>query len=136
MTALENKALVRRYAEEAFGKGNIAVSDELLAAEYVHHVPGVAPDREGRKQLANMLHTAFPDTRLTIEDMIAEGNEVAVRWTCTGTHTGEYMGIAPTGRQVTWTGSSIHRIEAGKIVESWDEVDNLGMLQQLGVVQS
>ena len=134
MSLEENKAIARRYGEEAFGEGNLAVSDELLSPDYVHHVPGVAPDREGRKQLISMLHTAFPDTRLTVEDMVAEGNKVASRWTWVGTHKGKYMGIAPTGKQVTLTGISIHCIEGGKIVESWDEVDNLGMMQQLGVV--
>ncbi|MGD2246348.1 MAG: ester cyclase [Candidatus Aminicenantes bacterium] len=136
MSTEENKALVRRYAEEAFGKGSVAVSDELLSSDYVHHtlLPGITPDREGRKQLVSMLHAAFPDIRLTLEDMVAEGDKVAVRWTCSALHKGEYMGIAPTGKQVTWTGMSLHRVEGGKIVESWDEVDNLGMMQQFGVV--
>jgi steroid delta-isomerase-like uncharacterized protein len=136
MSVEENRALVRRYAEETFGKGNVAVSDELLSPEYVHHtlLPGITPDREGRKQLAAMLHTAFPDLHVTIEDIATEGDKVAVRWTCSGTHKGEYMGIAPTGKQVTWTGMSIHHIEGGKIAQSWDEVDNLGMMQQLGVI--
>jgi len=80
-----------------------------------------------------MLHMAFPDVRLTIEDMVAEGDKVAVRWAWSGTHRGEYMGIAPTGKEVTYTGITIHRITGGKIVESWDEVDNLGLMQQLGV---
>lgn len=136
MSVEENKTIVRRYAEEAFGKGNVAVSDELLSPNYVHHtlLPGITPDREGRKQLASMLRTAFPDLHVTIEDMATEGGKVAARWTCSGTHKGEYMGIAPTGKQVMWTGMSIHRIEGGKIAESWDEVDNLGMMQQLGAV--
>jgi steroid delta-isomerase-like uncharacterized protein len=134
MSIEENKAIARRYGEEAFGEGNLAVSDELLSPDYVHHVPGVAPDREGRKQLISMLHTAFPDLRITVEDMVVEGDKVASRWTSSGTHKGEYMGIAPTGKQVTFTGISIHHIEGGKIVESWDEVDQLSMMQQLGVV--
>ena len=80
-----------------------------------------------------MLHAAL-DIRAALEDVVAEGNKVAVRWTCSGTHKGEYMGIAPTGKQVTWTGMSSHRVEGGKIAESRDEVDNLAMMQQLGVV--
>ena len=134
MSAEENKAIARRYGEEAFGKGDMAVSDELLSSSYVHHVPGVAPDREGRKQLIRMLHAAFPDLRIAVDDMVAEGDKVASRWTSSGTHKGEYMGIAPTGKQTTFTGISIHHIKDGKIVESWDEVDQLGMMQQLGVV--
>lgn len=136
MTVEDNMAIVRRYAEEALGKGNVAVSDELLAPDYVHHalMPGITPDREGRKQLASMIYAAFPGLHLTLEHAVAEGDRVAVRWTCSGPHKGEYMGVAPTGKQVTWTGMSIHRVKGGKIVESWDQVDNRGVMRQLGGV--
>ncbi|GAH49735.1 unnamed protein product, partial [marine sediment metagenome] len=94
--------------------------------------PGVAPGREGYKQenVIN-LRACFADIHCTVEDMVAEDDKVAVRWTWRGTHTGEYMGIAPTGKQVTMTGISILRIVGGKIVEEWDESDNLGFMQQL-----
>jgi steroid delta-isomerase-like uncharacterized protein len=135
MTVKENKALLRRYGEEVFGKGNVAVSDEILAADYVHHDPGVPPGREGRKQLAEMHHMAWSDLDFKIEDIVAEGDQVALRWSCSATHTGEWMGIPPTGKRVTWSGIGIHRVKDGKMVESWDMVDNLGLMQQLGVVQ-
>lgn len=132
----ENKALVRRSSEELWSKGNVAVIDELFATNYVLHAPppGVTPDREGYKQFVRMHHVVFPDFRNTVEDVIAEGDKVALRWTWSGTHKGEYMGIASTGKQVTVAGISILRIEGGKIVEEWDEVDMLGLMQQLGVV--
>jgi steroid delta-isomerase-like uncharacterized protein len=82
------------------------------------------------------MRAAFPDTRMTIEDEIAEGDKVVIRWTIRGTHKGEYMGIAPTGKEVTVTGISVYRIERGKIVEDWSNNDMLGMLQQLGAIPS
>jgi steroid delta-isomerase-like uncharacterized protein len=136
MSTEENKALVRRFDEEVWGKGNLAVADELLATNFVLHAPPpeVAPDLEGYKQWVSTARTAFPDLQTTIEDMIAEGDKVVTRWTVRGTHKGEIMGIAPTGKQVTMTGISIDRIEGGKIVEEWNEMDMLGMMQQLGAV--
>ena len=135
MTVEENKALVRRIAE-AWDKGNLAVADKLLAPNFVaHNLPArVAGDREGFKQAISMTRAAFPDFRLTVEDMVAEGDKVAYRMTWRGTHKGEYMGIAPTGKQVTVSGILIFRIEGSKIVEQWAEVDSMGMMQQLGVV--
>jgi len=134
MTVEENKALLRRYGEEVFGKGNVALSDEFLSPDYVHHDPGVPPGREGRIQMAEMHRTAWSDLDFTVEDLVAEGDKVAFRWTISGTHVGEWMGIPPTGKRVTWSGIGIHRIVDGKIVESWDMVDNLGLMQQLGIV--
>ncbi len=135
MSTEENKALVRRWGEEVWGKGNLAAIDELLAADIVFNYPppGVAPNREAYKQTVTMYHVALPDIQYTVEDMIAEGDKVAVRWTGRGTQKGEFMGIAPTGKQVTITGNSILRIAGGKIVEEWTEEDILGVLQQLGV---
>ncbi|MFQ6059407.1 MAG: ester cyclase [Anaerolineae bacterium] len=138
MATEENKALVRRLIEEAWNKGNLAVIDELLSPDYVLHfaAPGATPDREGYKQAVSMHHTAFADFRLTIEDMVAEGDKVVIRWTIRGTHKGEYIGIAATGKEVTMTGISIRRIEGGKIMEEWLESDMLGLMQQMGVVPS
>ncbi len=136
MSTEGNKAIARRFAEEVWGKGNLDVVDELLATNFVNHdpSPGMTPDREGFRKMVSMFQTAFPDFHLTLEDMVAEGDKVVVRWNWGGTHKGEYMGIAPTGKQVTLKGVSIHRFEGGKVVEQWHEVDMLGQLQQLGVV--
>jgi steroid delta-isomerase-like uncharacterized protein len=136
MSTEESKALVRRIIEEAWNKGNLAVIDELLSPDYVHHnlPPGMPNDREGYKQMVRMHRTAFPDFHLSIEDMIAEGDKVALRFNWSGTHKGEFMGAAPTGNKVIVTAMCMHRIEGGKEVEQWAEVDSVGLMQQLGAV--
>jgi len=136
MSAEENKAKVRRLIEEFINKGNLAVADEIFATNFVNHSPaaGTTPDRQGIKQYITILHTAFSDFHCAIEDLIAEGDRVVVRLMCRGTHRGEFMGISPTGRQVNVTAISILRFAGGKVVERWNNTDNLGMLQQFGVV--
>jgi steroid delta-isomerase-like uncharacterized protein len=136
MSAEQNKALVRRGYEDAWNKQNLALFDELLAADLVDHSvpPGIPQTREGSQQVATMYWKAFPDVRIDIEDQVAEGDKVVTRWTGRGTHTGELMGIAPTGKQVVVEGISIDRVVGGKIVETWGQFDQLGMLQQLGAV--
>ena len=135
MSIEQNKALARRWSEEVWGKGNLATIDELFATNFVFNYapPGVSPDREGYKQTVTNMCAPFADIRGTIEDMVAEGDKVVVRWTWRGIHKGEYMGVAPTGKQATITGINILRIVGGKIVEEWGEMDMLGMMQQLGV---
>lgn len=137
MSVEENKALVRRLYEEVWVKGNLAVVDEVLASNFVlHNVPqGVKPDREGYKQWASMVSSGITDIQGECEDQIAEGKKVASRWTMTGKHTGELMGIPATNKQITMRGITIDRLEGGKIVEEWNEIDNMGMMQQLGVVK-
>ena len=132
----ENKALVRRTYEEVWNDKNLDVIDEIAAADAVAHniPPGFPEGAEGSKAFIGMYLSAFPDTKMTVEDMIAAGDTVVTRWRATGTHNGELMGIPPTGKQVTVTGIGIDRISGGKIVESWGEFDALGMMQQLGVV--
>jgi predicted ester cyclase len=131
----ENKAVIRRLIEEV-DKGNLAVVDECFADDYVDHNPtpirGLAPGIEGVKKAFNIFWTAFPDTRHVIEDLVAEGDKVVARYWACGTHTGELMGISPTGKQVTMTGIAIYRLAGGKIVERWVE-QGTGVLQQLGV---
>ena len=133
----ENKALVRRGLEEIWNKGNLAVVDELTAANHVAHDPanpsaGRGPQAE--KQLVTMYRTALPDIHIAIDEMIADGDKVVTRWTARGTHKGDLMGIAPTGKQVTITGITIDRVAGGKVEESWTNWDTLGMMQQLGAV--
>ncbi len=135
MSTEENKAIARRWNDEIYDKGSLVAIDELFATNFVWHYapPGVAPDREGYKQEnVTNLGASFADVHCTIEDMVAEGDKVAVRWSWRGTHKGEYMGIAPTGKQVTITGIEILHIVGGKIVEEWSESDWLGFMQQLG----
>jgi predicted ester cyclase len=136
MATEENKAIARRWGEEVWGKGSQAAIDELLAANFVFNypLPGATPDLKGYKQTVTMMLGPFADIQSTMEDMVAEGDKVAVRWSYRFKHTGEFMGIAPTGKQVTITGISILRIAGGKIVEEWGEMNNLGMLQQMGVI--
>lgn len=136
MSAEENKAIARRWNEEVWGKGNLAVIDELAATDFVFNwaAPGVEPDLEGYNQTVSGIRAAFHDMDRTVDDMIAEGDKVAVRWTGRSTHKGEWMGVAPTGKQVTVIGISIFRIEGGKIMEEWTEADALGLMQQLGAV--
>ena len=133
----KNKTVVRRLFEEVWNKGNLPVTDELFAANYVHHdssTPDVGPGPESEKKRATLYRTAFPDLRLTIEDIIAEGETVMARWSCRGTHKGDLSGIAPTGKQFTISGISIARIANGKMAEGWVNWDALGLMQQLGVV--
>ncbi len=139
MSAEENKAIARRADEELFDRGNLDVADELFAPNFVYHDPASGEDWRGPesvKQYATMLRAAFPDLRYTVEDQIAEGDKVATRYTASGTHRGELMGIAPTGNRVEITGISITRIEDGKIEEIWENYDTLGMMQQLGIIPS
>ena len=131
----ENKATTRRFMEEVINKGNFAVIDEVIAPDCVDHnpMPGQAQGPEGAKQAIGMLRTAFPDLRITIEDMVAEGDKVAMRGSMTGTQNGEFMGIAPTGKSCTFDLITIDRFRDGKVVEHWEQVDMMGMMQQLGV---
>jgi len=134
MSAEENKAMVRRLVKELVNKGDLSVVGEIFATNFVNHSPatGTTPDREGIKQYIAMLHAAFPDFHCTIEDLIAEGDKVVVRVINRGTHRAELMGIPPTGKQVNMTAISIFRFAGGKVVERWNNTDDLGLLQQLG----
>ncbi len=137
MSLEQNRTNFRRIPEEIFNKGNLALADELFAADYIEHVPlppGWPSGVEGFKQFVTMLRAAFPDFHYTVEDGIAEGDKVVGRITAHGTHKGEFMGIPPTGKQATWTEIHIGRYAGGKLVEHWFNGDQLGMLQQLGVV--
>jgi steroid delta-isomerase-like uncharacterized protein len=136
MSTEQNKAIVRRFFEEVGNQGNVAAAGEIFAADVVDHTapPGQAPGLEGVKHNLAIFRTAFPDVHLTIEDMLAEGDRVVARYTAHATHTGEFFGIPATGKQVVVTGISLSRIAGGKIVEQWGNQDDLGMLQQLGVV--
>jgi steroid delta-isomerase-like uncharacterized protein len=129
-----NKALVRRMIEEGWNKHNLALLDELYA-DCVYYNPTTGEIRgEALKQFAASLLAAFPDIRFTIEDLVAEGDKVVTRWSCTGTLQGEFMGLAPTGKQLTPSALDIFRIVEGKVVEERVEFDTLRFFQQLGAV--
>jgi predicted ester cyclase len=124
MLTEENKDIVRRAIEEIWNKGNMAIADELLAANFVNHDPCGTPETfnlEAYKQGVSDSRTDFPDLHVTIEEQIAEGDKVVTRWTCTGTHKGKSgaIDIAPTGKQVTIEGVTIDHIAGGKILEEW-----------------
>jgi steroid delta-isomerase-like uncharacterized protein len=132
-----NKNVVRRLFEEVWNKGNLPVADEAFAPSYTHHdpsTPDVGRGPESEKKRATLYRTAFPDLRLAIEDIIAEGETVMARWSCRGTHKGELSGIAPTGKQFNISGVTIARLANGKMAEGWVNWDALGLMQQLGVV--
>jgi steroid delta-isomerase-like uncharacterized protein len=132
-----NKTVVRRLFQEVWNKGNLPVADELFAPTYVHHdasTPDVGRGPESEKKRAILYRTAFQDFRLTIEDILSEGEMVTARWTCRGSHKGDLSGIAPTGKQFAISGMSITRFASGKMIEGWVNWDALGLMQQLGVV--
>ncbi len=140
MSAQENKDLARRFMEEVWNKGNLNFVDEVTDPNFLSHDPASPEDVgggvEGTRRFVEMYRSAFPDLRMTVEDLIAEGDKVVVRWTARGTHQGELMGIPPSDNRVEVTGISIDRIEGGKFVESWSNYDVLGMMQQIGAVPS
>lgn len=132
-----NKNVVRRLVEEVWNKGNMTVIDELFTPNYTHHdasTPDLGRGPESEKKRATLYRTAFPDLRVTMEDIIAEGETVVSRWSCRGTHKGDLGGIAPTGKQLNISGVTIARLANGKIAEGWVNWDALGLMQQLGVV--
>jgi predicted ester cyclase len=129
--------IARYFIAEAFNTGNLAPADELIAANFVNHDPGTPPlpsGPEGYKQLASGYRAAFPDIQITIEDLFAVGDKVAGRWTARGTNTGSLMGMPPTGKQMTVTGTSILTFVGSQVVAHHTNWDTLGLLQQLGVV--
>ena len=132
-----NKDIVRRqWYDELWDKWNVAIADELFTTDYRLHLSGVpAPaDRATTKQIVAMFGGSFPDMKHTVDEMIAEGNTVAARWTVDGTHRGDFQGIAATGRKVRLSGTTIHHMADGRIKETWLTVDNLDLLQQLGAI--
>lgn len=136
MSTEENKRIVRRIPLEVFNQGRLTVLDEIISDDFVNRspMPGMA-DRgvEAVRQLATAVRTAFPDLKYTLDAEIAEGDKVSHMATARGTNSGDFMGIAPTGKSATWTEMHIMRVVNGKCVEHWAEVDMLGILQQLGL---
>lgn len=129
--------LVHCVIEEFWNQGQLPLADELFASDYVRYDPaapniGTGPD--AARQVVVAYRAAFPDLRLNIGDLLADGDKVVVRWTARGEHLGELRGVAPTGKEITTTGITIFRIADGRIAEEWVNWDTLGLLQQLDAI--
>jgi steroid delta-isomerase-like uncharacterized protein len=132
----DGKALVRRWIELAWNRGDVSLLDQLHAPGFRDRTgnPGATPDTAGLKQVIRSVRAAFPDAVFTIDDLVAEDNRVAARWTMRGTHMGEFNGIAATGRPLTLPGFGLLRIDDGRIAELWHLEDDLAALRQLGAL--
>ena len=131
-----NKAIVKREVEEVWNRRKLDILDEIFAPDFINHDPSnpQITDRNSFKQWASTVLKGFPDLHLTIDDLIAEGDEVACRWTHHGTHLGEMPGLPPTGKKTAITGIIIYRFAKGKVAEAWWSRDLLGLMQQLGAI--
>ena len=137
MSIEENKGIVRRFAEEILNEKKLDRADQIMAQDYIDHaaIPGQGPGLEEAKQTKwAMWVAAVPGLRVHTDDIFAEGDRVAVRWTAEGTHDGELMGVPPTGKWFQFTGLSIFSVTEGKIAEQWEGWDKLDLMGQLGVV--
>ena len=136
MSTEENKAIVRHMTEEFYNQGNVESAERYFADTYVHHDPASphVRDREGLKAVLRSFLSGCPDLHITIDQLLAEGDTVAKRWTYHATHTGDLAGLPPTGKRITMSGLELFRLAGGKIVECWLGYDNLSLMQQLGVI--
>lgn len=135
MSLEENKEIVRRFFELGPSQGNMDAARELLASDFALHVPlPAAPGIQGIGDVVTACRAAFEHLSVTVEDMVADGDRVAARFTARGVHRGEFMGLPPTGRSITMTGIEIFRIENGKIAELWGEANLMGLMMQLGIM--
>ena len=132
----QNKALVRRYVEEVLNNRNLTLIDELFAPTFIDHDSSMpeAKGPAGVRRLVAIVHASFPDLHFTIEDIVAEGDKVVYRYTVRGTHQNAFMGIAATGKQISFTGIHIYRVGNGKLQEEWENWDTLGVMRQLGAL--
>jgi len=138
MATEENEAIVHRFVEEVMNGRNLGAAKDLISPDHVNHdptAPEVPPGPEGIKQLIGMYRSAFPDIRFETGEMISDGATVAHRWTFTGTHEGEMMGIEPTGKRVEVSGVEMNHVEDGRISASWTVSDAMGLMRQLGALQ-
>lgn len=135
MPADENKAVFRKLVE-GLNKGNVGIMDEVYAPNLTYHGTGqmAGADRESFKQFMGAILAAFPDSHMTIDELLADGDKVIYRMTYTGTHKGELMGIPATDKAVRVRTIGIARVSGGKIVEEWENMDEMGIMQQLGLV--
>jgi steroid delta-isomerase-like uncharacterized protein len=135
--AQENSALIRRWFDEVWNKGRMEAIDEMASPDVIGHGQAQHATDVGLEEFrgfAKDLLSAFPDMKVTIDYIVEQGDKVVARWTATMTHKGNFLGFAPTGSKVTVTGTTTQRISGGKIVEGWDNWDQLGLLVQIGAV--
>ena len=131
----DNKALVRRFYEEVWDRGNTDFAFQVFADDYVRHdlrPTDALPGPEGQKKIADDFRAAFPDLRFLVDLIVGEDDYVAARWTATGTHSGRWGAVEPTGSQATFSGVNIYRFENGKVAEIWNHRDDLGLAEQVG----
>lgn len=136
MSAEESKALVRCLLDGIWNKANPVIVNKLCSTDFTFNyaaLSGVSNDREGYRQMAVIWHSAVSDVKLTLVDVIAEGDKVAVHWEASCTHTGEFMGVPPAGKKLTMVGISIFYIKDGRITKEWGEMDIAGLMQQLKI---
>jgi steroid delta-isomerase-like uncharacterized protein len=135
---MDNKAPIKRLFAEVLNQGRLDLLDELIGEAYTepNPVPGQLPGAPGLKAKLQALRRAFPDPRFILEDLIGEGERVAARYHWEGTQQGEFMGLQPTGKKVSVRVMDFYRLENGRIVEHWDNVDEIGLLRQLGAIAS
>lgn len=139
MSAEQNKSIIYRWVQAGWNEGNLDLADELYGSDYVYHDPmaldlGTGP--EAIKRVVQTYRGALPDIHFTVDEMVAEGDKVAWRWTARGTHQGPLLNFPPTGKTATVTGTVISRFAGGKWVEDYNHWDTLGMLQQMGIIPS
>ena len=135
----DNRQIVQRFMDECWNQGNLNSVSELLADDCRHHDPVFPSLTSGAENIKNHIQTCrsgFPDLMFTIDDTIAERNEVVIHWTGTGTHKGQFLGMPPTNKKASVTGTSIFRIEGGKIVEEWANWNLMSMMEQLGIAMA
>lgn len=134
----KNQALAERFHGDIFQNGDLAAADEILSPDFVIHAPGYPPEwtrgPEGAKLLAQAIIAGFPDRKFLTEETLGSGELVMIRWSMTATHEGELFGVPASGRPVSVAGFDLFRIEKGKLVELWQSWDQLGMMQQIGVI--
>jgi steroid delta-isomerase-like uncharacterized protein len=131
----ENKALIRRFYEEVWDRGNTEFAHEVFAEDYVRHdlrPTAALPGPEGQKRIADDFRAAFPDLRVSVDLVVGGDDFVVGRWTASGTHLGQWGGLAPTGRPATFSAANIFRFENGKVAEIWNHRDDFGLFEQIG----
>lgn len=138
MTEELNKIIARRLVEEGLGEGKLTEVERLVAPDVVDHAPllGEPPGVEGTKEVIRTMRRAFPDLYVDVADLVADGDRVVARWKGYGTHRGEFLGVAPTGKRVTFTGMTEARVKDGRITDLWETWDAPAILRQVGAIRA